>query len=241
VTINRRALPIVFALTLAASPLRAGDTQTEVWPEAQAFFKLGGRIRLHFLADVWYAPASWTPDGTESDSEAETGVHLDITLKPIARPRLRTRHWERERYAWARVGYDYLWTPGDSDSGSHENRGIVELTARAPLGGGVWAVNRARVDLRDKNGTHSTRYRERLMVERETPMFGVETVPYASAEFLYDTRYDAWSEQRYQVGLEMVLDGRWRLEPYYLRKEDTQSEPRHTNAVGLVLKHYRGR
>jgi hypothetical protein len=233
-----RRLPLVVALTLAGVPLHAGDTQTEVWPEAQAFIKLGERVRLHLLADVWYAPLSWTPDETASDSEAETGIHLDLTLKPIGRPRLRTRNWERERYLWARVGYDYLWAPGDPAEPSHENRGIVELTGRAPLPGRLWAINRARVDLRDKNGTHSTRYRERLTLERELPLFGLEAIPYASAEVLYDTRYDAWSEQRYQVGLEMVLDKRWRLEPYYLRKEDQRSDPPHTNAFGLIVKYY---
>jgi hypothetical protein len=237
-TIDRRVIPAVLALTLCAAVVRAGDTRTEVWPEAQAFVKLGAPVRLHFLADAWYAPASWTPDGAESDSEAEIGIHLDLTLKPIARPKLRTRHWERERYLWARVGYDYIWTPGDPAQPSHENRGIVELTARAQLPGAIWAVNRARVDLRDKNGMYSTRYRERLMLERETPVFGVETVPYVSAEVLYDTRYDAWSEQRYQVGFEVVFDARWRLEPYYLRQEDQRSGPGHTNALGLVLKYY---
>ena len=234
-----RAAFLLVALTLFGVPVRASDTQTELWPEAQAFFKLGGRVRLHLLADAWYAPASWTPDGTASDSEAETGAHLDLTLKPIARPKLRTHHWERERYLWARVGYDYLWAPGDPAKPSHENRGIVELTGRVHVGGGVWAVNRARVDLRDKNGTYSTRYRERVMLERETPLFGLEAVPYASTEFLYDTKHDAWNERRYQVGLEMVLDKRWRLEPYYLRKDDTESEPGHTNALGLILKYYR--
>jgi len=225
-------------LALLAASSGAGDTQTEVWPEGQAFFKLGGRVRLHLLADVWYAPASWTPDGTASDSEAETGVHLDLTLRPMLRPRVRTRNWERERYLWARIGYDYLWAPGDPAEPSHENRGIVEVTGRAHLGGEVFAVARARVDFRDKNGTYSNRYRGRLMLERETPLFGIETVPYLSAELLYDTRYDAWSEERYQLGLEIVLDAHWRLEPYYLRKEDEQSEPRHTNAFGLVLKYY---
>jgi hypothetical protein len=237
-TINRRVTTAVLALTLGAAVIGAGDTRTQVWPEAQAFFRLGPNVRLHLLADAWYAPASWTPGGTESDSEAETGVHLDLTFKPIARPKLRTSNWERERYLWARVGYDYLWTPGDPVEPSHENRGIVELTGRFHIGGGVWAVNRARVDLRDKNGEYSTRYRGRLMVERETPIFGLETVPYLSAEVLYDTRYDAWSEQRYQVGLEMVLAARWHLEPYYLRQKDTRSEPEHTNAFGLVLKYY---
>jgi uncharacterized protein DUF2490 len=233
---SRRVL--VVALTLLGVPVGAGDTQTEVWPEAQAFFELGGRIRLHLLADAFYAPRSWTPDGTASDSEAETGAHVDLTLKPIARPRLRTHHWERARYLWARVGYDYLWTPGDPAEPSHENRGIVELTGRVAIPGGLSAVNRARVDLRDKNGTKSARYRERLTLERETSLFGLETVPYASAEVLYDTRHDAWSEQRYQAGLEIVVDAHWRLEPYYLRKEDQRSEPRHTNAIGLVLKYY---
>ncbi len=165
------------ALVVLAAPVRGGDTQTEVWPEAQAFFKFKERLRLHLLADVWYALRSWTPDGTESASEAETGVHLDVTIKPIARPRLRTRHWERERYFWARVGYDYLWTPGDPAQPSHEDRGILEATARAPLPGRLWLVNRARLDVRDKNGTRSERYRARLLLERETPLLGIETVP----------------------------------------------------------------
>jgi hypothetical protein len=235
---NRRAIALVVPLALWGVAVRAGDTRTEAWPEAQGFFKLGGRVRLHILADAWYAPTSWTPEGTASESEAETGVHLDVTLKPIARPRLRTRHWERERYLWARVGYDYIWTPGAAAEPSHENRGIVEVTGRVPLPGRVWAVNRARVDLRDKNGEYSDRYRERLLLERETPILGLEAIPYVSAELLYDTRHDSWSEQRYQLGLEMVLDTRWRLEPYYLRQEDQRSEPSHTNAFGLVLKYH---
>jgi hypothetical protein len=112
----KRGAPFAVALVLLAASSRAGDTQTEVWPEAQAFFKLGERVRLHLLADVTYAPRSWTPDETASDSEAETGAHLDLTLKPMLRPRVRTRNWERERYLWARVGYDYLWEPGDPRS-----------------------------------------------------------------------------------------------------------------------------
>jgi Protein of unknown function (DUF2490) len=236
---RRTVLPLLtVVLALCGIPARAGDTRTEMWPEAQGFFKLGEQLRLHLLADAWYAPASWTPDGTASESEAETGVHLDFTLKPRFRPKLRTTNWERERYIWARVGYDYLWTPGDPAEPSHESRGIVELTARAPFGDGFSAVNRVRADLRDKNGSHSTRYRERLLFERETPIFGLETVPYLSTEILYDTRYDAWSEQRYQAGLEMVLHESWRLEPYLLHQEDTRSKPEHANALGLIVKYY---
>ena len=113
---SRRSGFLAFAFALLALPGAAGDSRTQLWPEGQAFFNLGSRVRLHLLADAWYAPASWTADGTTSDSEAEAGAHLDFTLKPIARPSLRRRNWERERYVWARVGYDYLWTPGDPAS-----------------------------------------------------------------------------------------------------------------------------
>ena len=49
-------------------------------------------------------------------------------------------------------------------------------------------------------------------------------MPYVGAEALYDTRYDAWSQQRYEVGVEIVLDDHWRLEPHYLRQDDVRQE-----------------
>jgi len=65
------------------------------------------------------------------------------------------------------------------------------------------------------------------------------TTPYVGAEVLYDTRYDAWSQQRYEVGIEILLSDRWRLEPHYLRQDDHRSQPAHVNAFGLILKHHR--
>jgi len=64
------------------------------------------------------------------------------------------------------------------------------------------------------------------------------TTPYVGAEVLYDTRYDAWSQQRYEVGIEILLSDRWRLEPHYLRQDDQRSQPAHVNAFGLILKHH---
>ena len=42
-----------------------------------------------------------------------------------------------------------------------------------------------------------------------------------------------------ETGIEFVLNPHWRIEPHYLRQEDSRSEPKHTNAFGLVLKYYR--
>ena len=92
------------------------------------------------------------------------------------RPRLRSGDWERERYFWARVGYPHLSDLAGAPP-CHENRLILKLSARFALPGEVWAVNRTRVDLRDKDGTSSTRLRDRLQLEREMPLFGAVTVP----------------------------------------------------------------
>jgi hypothetical protein len=237
VGIGRRVLACAVA-SLLLRGLAGADTQDELWPEADGYFKLGGRFRLYTHARLTYSPASWTEDGTSSFQEIEAASGFDITIKPILHHGLKKPVWERERYLFARVAYEYISTFGDVASASHENRGIVELTGRIVLPGRVWLVNRVRADLRDKNGGYSTRYRARLRAERETELFGAVTTPYVGAELLYDTRYDAWSQQRYEVGIEIVLSNRWRLEPHYLRQDDQRSQPAHVNAFGLILKHH---
>ena len=229
-------------LALAPRPCLAqsteNQTQYELWPEANAYFKLSSRLRLYLLVAPVYSPQSWTGDETASFGELELGPHLDISLKPPFRPRFHKSNWERERYFWARIGYTHLSDFAGAPE-SHENRGIVELTWRLSLPGEVWAVTRGRVDLRDKYGTFSTRYRFRLQLERETSLLGATTVPYVNVEPYYDSRYDAVVRWRYEAGIEIVMDEHWRVEPHYLRQEDSRSEPRHTNAFGLILKYYR--
>ena len=226
------------ACVLLPRPCPAGETQYELWPEANAYFKLSSQLRLYLLLAPVYSPQSWTGDQAASFGELEVGSHLDISLKPFLRTVLRKSDWERERYFLARIGYTHLSNFAGAPE-SHENRVLLELTARFALPGEVWAVNRTRVDLRDKDGTSSTRLRDRLQLEREMSLFGAVTVPYVNVEPFYDSRYDAVVRWRYETGIEIVMNAHWRVEPHYLRQEDSQSEPRHTNAFGLVLKYYR--
>jgi hypothetical protein len=138
-----------------------------------------------------------------------------------------------------RVGYELL---GDLDGGknaSKENRGIVEFTGRYPFPHDIWLVNRFRTDLRWRESGFSARLRERLRIESE--IFVAEdmrVVPYAQAEFFYNTQYDAWSTQRYQGGVEFQLTRHWAVEPYYARQEDQRSNPPHMNRIGLTLTSY---
>lgn len=228
----------IAALLLASLPAAADETQHELWPEANAYFKLSPRTRLYTLAAGLYSPRSWTGDKSATLGELELGANLDISLKPIFRRSLRAGDWERERYLWVRIGYSRLSSRADAPE-SYENRGILEVTGRFPLPGNIWAVNRMRADLRDKDGEFSTRYRLRVQLERETSLFGKVAVPYVNAEPFFDSRYDAVIRWRYETGIEFMLNPHWRIEPHYLRQEDSRSEPKHTNAFGLVLKYYR--
>ena len=196
-----------------------------------AYLKLSDHARLFLLGSL-------TEGLSESFTDGEVGVHLDITLTPILRRRLRDADWERDRYLWIRIGYQLLGNLDDREDDFTEHRGILEVTARAPLLSDVWLVNRARVDLRDLDGEFSTRFRYRLGIEREFTVGGMTLVPYAQAEVFYDSRFGAWNRQLYQAGVEIEITKHWRIEPHYARQEDQRSSTAHVDRVGLVLKTY---
>jgi hypothetical protein len=219
------------ALAALAGLARAEDREREFVPELNAYAKLSDRTRLFVLGDL-------TRNTTAGATEGEFGVHLDYTLKPIFRPELHDADWERNRYLWTRVGYVALSTPDERSSGPTERRGIIELTGRIPLPQEVWLVQRGRVDLRDFGGESSQRYRYRLGIEREFTVSGVVMVPYAQAEIFYDTRFDSWNRHLYQLGAEIEIAKRWRIEPYLARQNDSRSTSGNVDRAGLVLKYY---
>jgi hypothetical protein len=228
----RSAVALVAVLLLAgAMRAQAGDTKAEFVPEANAYLQFSDQVRLFLLGSL-------TQGLSEPSTDGEVGAHLDLTLTPILRRRLANADWERDRYLWVRIGYAFLGNLDDREKGSTEHRGILEVTARAPLPFDVWLVNRARVDLRDLDGEFSTRFRYRLGAEREFTVGGVTLVPYAQAEVFYDTRFGAWNRQLYQAGVEIEITKHWRIEPYYAREEDQRSSIAHVDRIGLVLKTY---
>ncbi len=142
---------------------------------------------------------------------------------------------------WARVGYAFggIHEGLDLRNGFNETRFVAEVSGRYPISTSFWATTRARLDLRTLSGERSNRYRFRLGVETEYRVLGRRVVPYAHAEILYDTRFDAWNRQIYQVGVEIELTQWLRIEPSYAFQVDTSMEPRHVDRVGLALKYYR--
>jgi hypothetical protein len=220
---------VVFATLVKQA--RAEEHHDEFVPELNSFIKLSKQVRLYLLGDV-------TQGFSPSFTDGELGAHIDFTLKPILRRELRQGDWERSRYLWVRAGYVVSHDLDDRDDGSTTHTILLEMTTRLELPAQIWLVNRARVDFRDIDGETSQRYRLRVGIEREFNVRGVVMVPYAQAEFFFDTRFDSWNRQLYQAGVEIELTKHWRIEPYFARQNDSRSASGNVNRIGLVLKSY---
>ena len=216
-----------------AGPAWAGDA-TELWPELNGFVQLNERSRA-FL-DVAYAL------GKESDVKSgNIAAYLDVSLKPIALVRrdLLTDDWQRNKYLWARVGYDRIFEATDSTGVEvAENRGVIAFYGRVPLPAAAWLETRTRADFRWIGGEYSNRYRFRLDLSREFAVFDHTVVPYGNVEWFYDTRYDDWARTLATLGAEVTMSQRFRYEVYVARQADRVPDEKDLDALGVVLKWY---
>jgi len=239
----RRNFWLVAALLAAVSAPAWAERRDELLPEFDAYRPFTDNLRGHLYSQATIVESTSgekgpTPTGL---TEAVYGAHLDITLTPRLRQRLREGDWQRDRYVWTRIGYEY----SQSINGSKENKSywqnaaILELTTRSlPLVGGLEFEGRARWDLRDKNGENSSLYRLRLTIERRCEVRGRSTTPYVRAEDIYNTKYDQWNQQRYQAGAELELSDRWRIDPYFELRNDSRAQPERVRAIGLEVKYF---
>ena len=233
---NQRLLLLALCACAAlASPARADDRQSEFVPELDAYWNFSDRFRL-------FVAASTTQSLSEGVTDGDLGAYLDIlSIKTIFPDQLLDLDWAHNRYVWARVGYAFggIHEGLDLRNGFNETRFVAEMSGRYPISSRFWVTTRARLDLRTLSGERSNRYRFRMGVETEYRVLGSRVLPYAHAEILYDTRFDAWNRQIYQVGVEIELTQWLRIEPSYAFQVDTSMEPRHVDRVGLALKYYR--
>ena len=233
---------MVAALSAATAPAWA-ESQDQLLPELDAYVPFSDTLRGHLYSQGTVVESTSgvkdpPPNGL---TQATYGAYVDVTLTPRLRKRLEEGDWQRDRYLWSRIGYEY----SQSYNGSKENKSfwqnafIWELTMHTlPLAGGLEFEGRARLDLRDKNGDNSSLYRLRLTIERRFETGGRSTTPYVRAEDLYNTKYDQWNQQRYQAGAELELNQRWRLSPYFEYRHDSRAQPETLRAFGLEVVYF---
>jgi len=227
-------LAALLALFLA-SVARAGDP-VEFWPELNLYDNLGPTTRLYLVAAY----------GAGKESALRTldlAAYLDVTLRPrlVFGQYLKAPgedDWRASKYLWARFGYDYIVRAEGETRIAPEHRGIVALLGRAYLPAEVLVELRARADLRWIDGDYSTRYRLRLEVNRELNLWEHPVTPFLQAEAFYDTRYDGWARELYQVGAEIGVTRHFRVEPSLARQLDRLPSASGLWAWALVARWY---
>jgi hypothetical protein len=219
----------VVALLLGGTA-RAADP-VEFWPELNLFETLGPTTRLYFVSA--YAK------GKESELlTLDLAGYLDVTLEPFLRTSLQDEDWRRNKYLWARLGFDHIFNAEDGATSAAEERGIVALYTRAYLPAEAVFEGRARADLRWIGGDYSTRYRLRAELNREFKAGEHLVTPWFQAEAFYDTRYQGWARQLYQVGAEVGVTRRFRVEPSVARQLDRLPARSGLWAIALVARWY---
>ena len=229
----RRIILALLVLLADLTQAIAQNTQSEIRPEVDGYVNLSPAVRLFLLALF--------TDALETGHwQGHFGVHFDVALKPVFRRELRSRDDVfRRRFLSFRAGYRYITSLGESSSPYLEHRWVVELTSRTPLPGKLVMADSSRGELRFIGGQpFSTRYRNKLQLERDFSFGSLVFTPYLNGQLYYDTRYDVWNRNRYSAGVQIPAGQHLVLDTYYLRQNDSRSSTPHLNVFGLAFHLY---
>jgi Protein of unknown function (DUF2490) len=205
-------------------------TGTEVWPEVDAHVQLSQNIRLLSYAGVqqgvgfpyqqWY-----------------TAAGLGYQFKPILKSHLENIDPDKEHHLVVGGGYEFFQTI-QSGKTKDENRLILEAIPgfRPPAGFLVRDTNR--VEFRWVNGVYSTRYRNKLDVERDFLLHGFRFTPYGFAEVFYNGAKNSWDQEWYAAGIQWPYKRLLMVDTYYLLQKCPTCTPANANVAGVTLNFY---
>jgi Protein of unknown function (DUF2490) len=227
-----RAILCLLAGAQVIIPLAAQSTGEELRPELGFYIQQGPQVRFE-LVDSFRGPQ------TSQDWQGEFAFYIAIALKPVFRRELRDKpDVFRNKYLVFRAGYRYQTSLTNATS-APENRGMLELTPRHRLPWQLVISDRNRGDFRFIQGQpFSTRYRNRVRLERDVYYRGLKCTAYVYDEIFFDTRYNQLTPNLLAFGAEFPVRQHVVFEPYYLRQTGGHSTPANINALGFKLNLY---
>ncbi len=172
--------------------------------------------------------------------DGDFAFYVETALKPVFRQELRGQpDVYRDKYLVLRACYRREISLTKANS-APENRGILELMPRYMLPWQLVLSDLNRGEFRFIRGhPFSTRYRNRLRLERDVQYGWLNCTPYVYDEIVYDTRYDrCWTSNRYALGAQFPVRLHVISEPYYLQQNASHATLAHINAVGFKLSLY---
>lgn len=171
--------------------------KTYISPEFDLYYTHSNIFRSRMAAGL-----TWD----KKESQFSTGVleyDMDIGLMPFFRRYVfKDPDAEKAKRLTLRVGYQYFPDLVTGSSDNDEHRGLADVTFRIPLYHLGLLVDRNRFEYRHVGTGDSTRYRNRVRLERGLRWGALKATPYFNAEFFYDGKADDWNRNELTAGVE---------------------------------------
>ncbi len=226
---SARACLIAAALAfLWCIPARTQTVQT--LPELDTYLQLNPDMR------IWFQAKETREGGVPT--QAEIGPSIDFYTRSLPKlAKIATLDLDDSKKRLLVLSFGYRYLP-QSNGAPATNR--LEPVATLQLPFTTFEVSdRNRADLDWEAGTFTWRYRNRIQAERPFDVGRVHLVPYASAEFFYESLYQKWSTTEADAGITIPLGSKVQLSPYYQHENNTGgSHNRQVNALGGILNLY---
>jgi Protein of unknown function (DUF2490) len=204
--------------------------EAQFLPEVDGYLKLNPRIRINVQAKD-------TRDGGDP-TQAEVGPSMEFYLKPLIKLKTITLFDlddAKSRPLVFTAGYRYLSSPTSAPT----NRIPLAVTSHLPLKAQLLLTDRNRADLDWSSGNFTWRYRNMLSFEKTLSIHFYHPIPYASAEFYYESQYKKWSTTELYAGCLFPIRKHVELKPYYEHQNNTGKPPnKQLHGLGLTLNIY---
>ncbi len=131
--------------------------------------------------------------------------------------------------------YSYFARQPDAGQDSRENRLALEATASVALR--RWIItDRNFIERRFRDPRDSSRYHNRVQLERQINLASAPWRVFASDEVYYDWSFNAWVRNRFSIGGGKSLNEKVSVDVYYLRQNDGHIRPGDLHAFGIAMR-----
>ncbi len=218
------------AIALAVASTASGQSSevvTELDPGIAVGVELSKQFRLDFFA------------GREKSDELESGkwkasAGVSFRVKPLFKTFLDNLDSDKQHVLVVGTIYEYS-RASEAGQESVEHKLMLDATARYAFGSKFLASDRSRFEFRWIEGEHRFRYRNRLMLERESKVKAFRFTPYTGAEAFWDKKFSKWNQFRFTGGVQIPLIRRTSIDLYYERARCTTCANRDTNVFGATF------
>ncbi len=229
-----RLVSLALLVWLGASGAVAADEPSkEIWPEIDTWLRLSPAWRFSLFTAL-------SKNIETAYREGNLLLQADYAWgkKQLLKRRLMDegRAGQMKRFL-LRGGYLSGASLGDQGEAYSERTALLELHVRTPLKGNILVSHRLRSDFRWLGGDHefSSRFRYRLMVEKEYTAGSTSIVPYANVEAYYDSRYDVVNRVRVIGGATVAWSPHLGLEGNITYQHDSRSSVTNLWALNVIL------